>query len=187
MRRRLTEAARDRIAAIARRRYAAGESWAHIAADFDLHPGYLRKLTTARHVVEFQCWGQKPVADPDEVVRRRDQGESIQAIATALGCSSTAVRTSIERADRVPSTRYSRLSGRRARAAAEVAQIGELYDSCRQALRARPGHSDTAGEHGLELALACRELVEDGVPMQTLSRAPGHGPTWVHWLLGRHD
>jgi hypothetical protein len=43
------------------------------------------------------------------------------------------------------------------------------------------------GPEGLELAEACLVLVEGGVPMQTLSRALDHGPTWVHWLLGKHD
>ena len=30
-------------------------------------------------------------------------------------------------------------------------------------------------------------LVEDGVPMQTLSLALEHGATWVRWLLRKHD
>ena len=48
------------------------------------------------------------------------------------------------------------------------------------------GH-ETGGDEGAALAEACLALVEDGVPMQTLSTALGRGPTWVHWLLGRHD
>ncbi|PWH05603.1 hypothetical protein DEO23_12230 [Brachybacterium endophyticum] len=35
--------------------------------------------------------------------------------------------------------------------------------------------------------MACLAVVEDGVPMQTLSKQLGRGPTWVHWLLSRHD
>lgn len=184
---RLTQGERERIAAVACERYAAGESWVQIAEDFNLHPGHVRRLTTERYAVDFRRWGQRPVADPDQVALRRGRGESIQAIASALGCSRTAVRTAIERAGCVPRSRYPRLSARREPTEAEVERISGLYATCPYAPRARPGHRDTAGEHGLLLALACRELVDDGVPMQTLSRALGRGPTWVHWLLGRHD
>lgn len=184
---RMTEADRVRIAAVAFERYESGESWDQISKDFDIHPGHVRRLTTARHPVSFRRWGQVRVASIDEVTRRRADGESIQAIATALGCSRTAVRTAIERAAGVPMSRYPRLSARRDPTQAELRKITALYEACPPAPRARPGSRDTGGENGLALAIACRKLVESGVPMQNLSRALGRGPTWVHWLLGRHD
>lgn len=186
MRGRLTEGERERIASIAYKRYTSGETWAQIAASFDLHPGHVRRLTTARHRVEFRRWGQDPVANADEVMRRRAQGESIQTIATALGCSRTAVRTAIELTTGAPTTRYPKLADRREPSVSELHQLTELYEALPPAPRSRPGHKDTAGEAGLELAIECLQLVDSGVPMQTLSLALGRGPTWVHWLLGRH-
>lgn len=187
MRRRLTEVDREQIAAIAHERYASGESWTQIAEHFDLHPAHVRRLTTARHRVEFRRWGQGHVADAEEVLGRRSNGESIQAIATALGCSRTAVRTAIELSAGAPETRYPSLADRREPSESELHKLTVLYESCPPAPRARPGHRDTAGEYGLVLAIACRELVDAGVPMQTLSLALGRGPTWVHWLLSRHE
>lgn len=187
VRRRLTEAEREQLAATAHRRYLSGESWAQIASDVDLHPGHVRRLTMARHPVEYRRRGQKASADEAEVVRRRGQGESIQTIATALSCSRTAVRTALEQVDGLPRTRYPRLSDRREPTEVEIRDLLALYEACPPAPRARPGHRDTGNEHGRELAISCRDLVEAGVPMQTLSRALGRGPTWVHWLLSRHD
>lgn len=78
---RLELADRDAIASAAARRYRAGESWTAIAAGYGLSTEYLRRLTVARHDVTFQRWGQKPIADVDEVRRRRAAGEAITQIA----------------------------------------------------------------------------------------------------------
>lgn len=96
------------------------------------------------------------------------------------------MRTAIERSAGTPTTRYPQLANRRVPTESEIHELAELYEALPPALRSRPGHRDTAGETGLVLAIACRELVESGVPMQTLSLALDRGPTWVHWLLGRH-
>lgn len=187
MRRRRTAAERQEIARTGHERYTAGESWTEIARDLDLHPGSLRRIVQQMDPVEFRRWGQRPVADPAEVARRRDAGETIAAIAEALGCSRTAVRTALETTQGLSTTRYPALRTRRTPTAAEVAELGQLLEHCPLAPRARPGHRDMGGPEGLELAEACVALVEDGVPMQTLSRALDRGPTWVHWLLGKHD
>lgn len=186
MRRRLTAAERQEIARAGHARYTAGESWAQIARDLDLHPGSLRRIVQQLDPVEFRRWGQRPVADPAEVARRRDAGETIAAIAEALGCSRTAVRTALESTTSRTPTRYPRLSSRRSITDAELCELALLYEACPEAPRNRPGHRETGGDEGAVLAAACLELVEDGVPMQTLSIALGRGPTWVHWLLGRH-
>ncbi|MBB5831918.1 hypothetical protein [Brachybacterium aquaticum] len=186
MRRRLTDAEREELARIGHDRYMAGETWAEIARDHDLHPETVRRIGAQLRPVAYRRWGQKPVADPGEVAERRLRGESIQKIAEALSCSRTAVRTAIESTSGVPSTRYPRLSARRMPTDAELLELRQLYEACPEAERNRPGHRDTGGEAGTVLATACLALVEDGVPMQTLSTALGRGPTWVHWLLGRH-
>ena len=187
MRGRLTAAEREQIARTGHERYEEGESWTEIARDLDLHPGSLRRIVAQLAPIEYRRWGQKVVADPDEVARRREQGESIQSIAEAFGCSRTAVRTALESVSGPPTTRYPRLTARRAPTEKELLELQRLYESCPEAPRSRPGHRDTAGEEGEALAEACAALVMDGVPMQTLSLAMGRGATWVHWLLGRHD
>jgi len=51
----------------------------------------------------------------------------------------------------------------------------------------RPGGSRSVhGDEGRALAEACAILVDDGIPMATLSRSLGRGHTWVHWLLNSH-
>lgn len=65
--------------------------------------------------------------------------------------------------------------------------LRDLLEACPLAPRARPGHRDTSGDEEYALALECQNLVEGGVPMQTLSQALGRGKTWVHRLLGQHD
>lgn len=187
MRRRLSSAEREAIACTGHDRYEAGETWAQIARDLDLHPGSLRRIVAQLAPVEYRRWGQRTVADPAEVARRREQGESIQAIAVSLECSRTAVRTALESVSGPPATRYPRLSSRRDPTGAELQELQRLYEACPEAPRNRPGHRETRGEEGAELAAACSALVADGVPMQTLSLAMGRGATWVHWLLGRHD
>ncbi|MBK0332063.1 helix-turn-helix domain-containing protein [Brachybacterium sp. MASK1Z-5] len=187
MRGRLTEEQRDQIARVAHDRYEAGESWREIALDLDLHPGTVQRLVTQCRPVTFRRWGQKPIADPAEVVRRRESGETLDEIARTLGCSRTAVRTALEGEQGPPATRYPRLGARRTPADTELAEFRRLLEACPQAPQARPGHLDLGGPEGLQVATACLALVEDGVPMATLSRALGHGPTWVHWLLGKHD
>ncbi|RCS69503.1 hypothetical protein CIK73_06085 [Brachybacterium alimentarium] len=62
----------------------------------------------------------------------------------------------------------------------------QLYEACPQASRARPGARNVRGDEGRILAEACRELIDDGIPMEPLSRDLGRGPTWIHWLLGLH-
>lgn len=183
----LTDIRRDEIARIGHDRYEAGESWAEIARDLDLHPGSLRRIVAQFAPVEYRRWGQRTVADPAEVVRRRERGESIQSIAVSLGCSRTAVRTALESVSGPPATRYPRLSTRRDPTEAELQELTRRYEACPEAPRNRPGHRETRGEEGAELAKACADLVADGVPMQTLSLAMGRGATWVHWLLGQHD
>lgn len=187
MRGRLTAAEREEIARTGHDRYEAGESWATIARDLGLHPGSLRRIVAELAPVEYRRWGRRAVADPAEVARRREHGESIQTIAESLGCSSTAVRTALESVSGPPTTRYPRLTSRRAPTEKELLELQQLYEACPEAPRSRPGHRDTAGEAGEGLAEACAALVNDGVPMQTLSLAMGRGATWVHWLLGRHD
>lgn len=184
---RLTAAEREAIAVDAHRRYTAGESWKVIADDHALSPVYLQRLTQARHPVVYRRWGRKPVADVDDVARRRAEGQSISAIARDLECSTTAVRTAIERHHGTPVTRYPKLGHRRLPTDAEVRYVRDLYEACPYARRARPGHRHIRGEEGKALALACRTLVDDGIPMGTLSRAMGRGATWLHWLLTVHD
>lgn len=187
MPRRLTDTEREKIARAGHERCVAGESWAEIARDLDLHPGSLRRIVAQLAPVEYRRPGQRAVADPAEVARRRERGESIQSIAEALECSRTAVRTALESVSGPPATRYPRLSTRRAPTDEELLELKRLYEACPEAPRNRPGHRETRGEEGAELAEACAALVADGVPMQTLSLAMGRGATWVHWLLGQHD
>lgn len=183
----LTDAQRDQVAADAADRYRAGESWAEIAASYDLTSQYVYRLTVARHDIDFRRWGQRPIADVDEVVRRRDEGQSLQQIADALGCSRQAIRTALEAADRTPATRYPRLSERREPTPEEISWLTALYEACPPAPRNREGSRAVRGPEGRVLAEACRTVVDDGVPMQTLSVALGRGATWLHWLLGCHD
>lgn len=104
-----------------------------------------------------------------------------------FGCSRQAIRTAIETAQRTVATRYPRISKRRAPSACEISRITGLYESCPQAPRNRDGSRAVRGPEGRQLAEACRTVVDDGVPMSTLSVALGRGATWVHWLLGCHD
>lgn len=183
----LTPAQRDQIAADAATRYRAGETWEQIAADHGVTDDYVRRTTIARHNITYRRWGQQPVADVDTVLRRRADGQSLDQIAEALGCSRQAVRTALETAGSVPSTRYPRLSRRRQPTADEVTELRRLYLRCPQAPRNREGSRAVRGPEGRVLAEACHRLVIDGIPMATLSRALGRGPTWMHWLLSIHD
>lgn len=187
MRGRPTAAEREEIARTGHDRYEAGESWDAIARDLELHPGSLRRIVAQLHPVEYRRWGQRTVADAAEVVRRRERGESIQSIAESLDCLRTAVRTALESVSGPPATRYPRPSTRRAPTDGELQELRRLYEACPEAPRNRPGHRETRGDEGAELAEACAALVAGGVPMQTLSLAMGRGATWVHWLLGQHD
>lgn len=182
----LTPEQRDGVAADAAARYEAGESWPEIAASYELTPQYVYRLTAARHDITFRRWGQQPLADVDEVVSRRDDGLTLNQIAEELGCSRQAIRTALENAQRVPATRYPRLSERRAPTEAEIAELQGLYEACPPAPRAREGARAVRGPEGRLLAEACRFVVDDGVPMQTLSVALGRGATWLHWLLKCH-
>lgn len=184
---RLTPAQRDAIAADAATRYAAGETWQQIAERHNLTAEYARRLTTSRHRIVYRRWGQQPVADPQEACRLRDEGQTLDDIAAALGCSRQAVRTALETAGRDAATRYPRLAERRHPSAAELEQIAQLYHACPHAPRARPGARNVRGPEGRTLAEACRLLIDDGVSMQTLLQDLGRGPTWIHWLLGCHD
>lgn len=183
----LTPEQRDQIAADAAARYRAGESWAQIGADYGITGAYTYRLTTARYDITFRRWGQQPVADVDEVARRRQDGQNLDQIADALGCSRQAIRTALETGGGVPSTRYPRLTERRLPADDEIAELRRLYEACPQAPRARPGSRNVRGDEGRALAEACRALVDAGIPMTTLSHAMGRGPTWMHWLLSVHD
>jgi hypothetical protein len=178
---------REQFAADAAARYRAGESWVEIGASYGLTPQYVYRLTTARHDITFRRWGQQPLADVDEVIRRREDGKTLDQIAEDLGCSRQAVRTALETAQRTPKTRYPRLSESRRPTADEIAELLGRYEACPQAPRAREGARAVRGEEGRVLAEACRYVVDDGVPMQTLSIALGRGATWLHWLLGCHD
>lgn len=184
---RLTEEQREEIARTGHERYTAGESWAAIAQDLGLHPGSLRRIVAKLDPVEYRRWGQQAVADPTEVIRRRETGETLAQIAESLGCSQTAVRTALEATKGLPLTRYPELHTRRSPTHTELDKLRLLLEQCPPAPRARPGHLDMAGPEGLELARGCLVLVEDGVPMVTLSRALDRGPTWVHWLLSKHE
>lgn len=95
MRRRLTAAEREDVARAGHDRYTAGESWAAIARDLDLHPGRLRRIVAELAPVAYGRWGQQAVADPAEVTALRERGKSIQSIADELGCSRTAARTAL--------------------------------------------------------------------------------------------
>lgn len=182
----LTPQQRDQIAADAAARYRAGESWAQIAESHGVTGEHVRRLTIARHDITYRRWGRRPVADLDEVVKRRDTGQTLNQIAGDLGCSRQAVRTALETAHRGRVTRYPRLSRRRAPTENEIAELRGLYEACPQAPRAREGARAIRGVEGRVLAEACRSVVEDGVPMETLSIALGRGATWLHWLLGCH-
>ena len=162
MRGRLTEQQREQIARSAMTRYEAGESWADIARGHDLHPGSLRRIVRQRHEVSCRRSGQKPVADPAEVARRRDAGETIEGIAEALGCSRTAVRTALEATQGLPMTLYPGLHSRRSPTAAELDQLRRLLEQCPPAPGSRHGHLDRGGSEGLTVAEACLALVEDG-------------------------
>ncbi|GEM_PF-2672879 len=187
MRGRFTEEQREQIARSAHERYEAGQTWEQIALDVDLHPGTVRRLMMERHPATLRRWGQQPVADPEEVARQREAGESIAAIAEALQRSHTAVRTALEATGGRPETRYPWLSTRRDPTGGELEALEALYAACPPANRNRPGCRETTGPEGELLADACLALIEDGVPMQTLSLALGRGPIWAHWLLGKHD
>ena len=181
-----TAVQRDQIAADAARRYDTGETWAQIAASYDLSADYVRRLTTARHPVTFRRWGQRPLVDPAEAAQRRSKGHTVARIAEDLQCSRQAVRTALQAAGYAPATRYPRLGARRDPSEAELETLAALYSACPPGIRARPGARDIRGEEGRALAQACHDVVADGVPMATLSTALGRGPTWVHWLLGVH-
>ncbi|GAA1491484.1 helix-turn-helix domain-containing protein [Brachybacterium sacelli] len=183
----LTSEQRDQVADDAATRYRAGETWAKIAERYGLTSTYVRRLTVARHDISFRRWGQQPLADIDEVVRRREDGQTLNQIAEKLGCSRQAIRTALETAQRAPETRYPRLSQRRAPTEDEINDIQRLYEVCPQAPRNREGSRAVRGPEGRLLAEACRTVVDDGVPMQTLSVALGRGATWTHWLLNIHD
>ena len=186
--RRLTSERRDEIAAEAAARYGAGEGWREIGNRYGLSGEYVRRFTIARHDITYRRWGRRPAADPQEVSRRRDEGQTLTEIAAALGCSRQAVRTALETAaGRTSTTRYPRLSERRAPMPAELERISALYEACPPAPRSRPGAHDMRGPDGRAVAQACHDLVADGVPMQTLSKALGRAATWVHWLVGIHD
>lgn len=183
----LTPEQRDQIAADAATRYRAGETWAQIAADHGVTGDYVRRTTIARYDITYRRWGQRPVADVDEVLRRRADGQTLDEIAEALGCSRQAVRTALETAKRATATRYPRLSRRRQPTEDEIAELRGLYTQCPQARRNREGSRAVRGPEGRSLAEACYGLVIDGIPMATLSRALGRGATWMHWLLSIHD
>lgn len=183
---RLTAAERDNIAAFAAQRYEQGDSWVEIAQDYDLTSTYVRRLTIARYTINYRRWGQRPVADVELVCRLRDEGHTLNEIAEEIGCSRQAVRTALEATGRTKPTRYPRLSQSRSPTQAELEQTRALYEACPPAPRARPGARNVRGTEGRLLAEACRALVDDGIPMQRLSRALGRGPTWVHWLLSCH-
>lgn len=183
----LTPEQRDDVADDAAIRYRAGESWAEIGTSYDLTPQYVYRLTTARHDITFRRWGRQPFADVNEVVRRREDGQTLDQIAEDLGCSRQAIRTALETAQRTPKTRYPRLSESRGPTADEITELRGLYEACPQAPRNREGSRAVRGPEGRLLAEACRSVVDDGVPMQTLSIALGRGATWLHWLLGCHD
>lgn len=183
----LTPAKRDQIAADAAARYRAGETWDEIAAGYGIGGDYVRRLTTSRHDITYRRWGQQPIADVDEVLRRREDGQTLDQIAEALDCSRQAIRTALETAQGIPSTRYPSLSRRRPATDGEVAELQGLYSQCPQAPRAREGSRAVRSPEGRTLAEACRILVDDGIPMATLSQALGRGPTWMHWLLSIHD
>lgn len=182
-----TDEQRAAVAADAATRYRAGETWAMIAESYGLTSTYVRRLTVARHDIRFRRWGQQPLADVDEVARRRDDGQTLDQIAVDLGCSRQAIRTARETAQSAPVTRYPRLSQRRDPTADEIAELRGLYEACPQAPRNREGSRAVRGAEGRALAEACRTVVDDGVPMETLSVALGRGATWLHWLLGCHD
>lgn len=183
----LTPEQRDQIAADAATRYRAGETWGQIAADYGVTGDYVRRTTMARHDITYRRWGQQPVADVDEVVRRREDGQTLDQIAEALGCSRQAIRTALETAQGVSSTRYPRLSRSRTPTEDEIAELRGLYTQCPQAPRNREGSRAVRGPEGRALAEACHRLVIDGIPMATLSRALGRGATWMHWLLSIHE
>lgn len=184
---RLSPEQRTKIAADAVARYGAGETWQQIGDAHGISAGYARRLTVAHHEITFRRWGQRPIADPQEVAHRRDEGQTLDQIADALGCSRQAIRTALQATDRASSTRYPRLSQRRDPTPAELARIHVLYEACPAAPRSRPGAHDMRGPEGRAVAEACRHVVSDGVPMQTLSKALGRSATWVHWLVNIHD
>src|SRR5699024_6311915 len=138
---------------------------------------YTYRLTTARYDITFRRLGQQPVADVDEVARRRQDGQNLDQIADALGCSRQAIRTALETGGGVPSTRYPRLTDRLLPGVAAIGDLRRLYEACPHAPRARPGSRNVRGDEGRALADACRALGEAGIPMTTLSQSMGRGPT----------
>ncbi|MCL6424451.1 hypothetical protein Bequi_13860 [Brachybacterium sp. JHP9] len=180
----LTPEARSRIAADAASRYAAGETWAQIAGDYSLSAEHVRRLARTTGIA-FRKWGARPAADPAEVIRLREASATIPEIARELEVSQTAVRTALERTQGLSSTRYPLLSDARDATGAELALLTALYEAC--PLGQREGHRVTGSSEGRDLAEECRRIVAAGVPMQRLSVQLGRSPTWVHWLLGRHD
>ncbi|GAA1484924.1 hypothetical protein [Brachybacterium fresconis] len=104
----MTPAQRDQIAADAAARYRPGATWEQIAADYGVTGDYVRRTTIARHDLTYRRWGQQPIADVDVVLRRREDGQTLDQIAEALGWSHQAVRTALETAKREPATRYPR-------------------------------------------------------------------------------
>lgn len=184
MPRALTPEQRDHIAADAARRYAAGESWRQIAVDHGIHKDTLRRLTVARHDITVHPWGQKPIADVALVRELRGEGRSIPAIARELGLSQTAVRTALGTEGR--ETRYPLLGQRADVTDADKVRVRALYEACPPS-QGRPGARATRGPEGRLLAEACRELVDAGVPMETVGRALGRAPSYMSWLLACHD
>lgn len=187
MPRRLTPERREQIASDAAERYRAGESWEQIGERHGITGAHARRLTVARHNITYRRWGQRPSADPQQVCRLREEGRTLDQIAEHLSVSRQAVRTALEAAGKTSPTRYPRLSQRRAPTPEELERIDTLYRACPEAPRSRPGFRDTRGAEGRAVAEACRDLIDDGVPMQTLSRALGRGSTWAHWILAIHD
>lgn len=183
----LTPIQRDQLATDAAARYRAGEAWIQIAADYGVTADYVRRASIARHDITYRRWGRQPIADVDEVLPRREDGQTLDEIAEALDSSRQAIRTALETAHGVPSTRHPSLSRRRQPTDAEVADLRTLYEACPQAPRNREGSHAVRSPEGRALAEACHNLVTDGIPMATLSRALGRGPTWMHWLLSIHD
>ena len=89
----LTPEQRDDVADDAATRCRAGESWAEIAARNCLTPQYVYRLTVARHNIDYRKWGQRPVANVIEVLKRKDNGQTLDQIAEIHG----AIRAALTR------------------------------------------------------------------------------------------
>lgn len=180
---RLTAEQRDQIAADAARRYADGEVWQQIGASYGITGEHVRRLTSAAKTSPTDAGGSAPPSTPrrsvSDVMNDRPSARSPRVSAALAKPCALRLNPPAE-----PPRRAAPVSPR---AVGPPPPSSSIYEECPLAPRARPGVRNIRWEKGWALAEACRALIDDGIPMETLSRDLGRGPTWIHWLLGCHD